>query len=117
MSTSLLWVWHKAMWQAFKYGPDLVRLIPQNRFFNIYLHKLVRDSEVDETRNGLTIALTEDYLELITPASGWADRYLMRRRRFEFVRGDRTESRRIILFKNIERLPIPVLLLVIGARP
>lgn len=105
------------MWKAFKYEPDLIRLIPQNRFFNIYLHKLVRDSDVVEARKGLSIALTEDYLELITPASGWEDRYLKRRRRFEFVRGDSTDMRRIILFKNIERLPIPVWLLVIGARP
>lgn len=109
------------MWSWLKREPDFIvgskdnpyllrwYLIPQNPFFNIYLHKFLRDDDDRACHNHPWRSLSfssGDYLELITPPSGWEDRYIIKRRSFRPVFREATHTHRIILFRDKERKSI-----------
>lgn len=113
---------NRSMWGWIKREPDFIvgveenpyllrwHVIPRNRFFNIYLHKFLRDDDDrahhDHPWPSMSLA-SDDYMEFITPPSGWNDRYIVRRRAFRPVFRKATHIHRILLFKDSNRKPIP----------
>lgn len=93
-------------------NPYLLRwyLIPQNRFFNIYLHKFLRDDDDRAVHNHPWPSVSfssADYMELIADNTDFMIQKLVVRRRFKPVFRKATHKHRIILFKGIDRKPIP----------
>lgn len=95
-----------------KDDPYLLRwhLIPRNRFFNVYLHKFLRDDDDRAVHDHPWWSLSfssADYLELVGEAQGYKVEKLVERQRFHPVFRKATHKHRIILFKDTERKPIP----------
>ncbi len=104
-----------------KQNPYLMRwyIIPRNRFFNIYLHKFLRDDDDralhDHPWNSLSFS-SANYMEIVGNPSNWNDRKLMNRRRLRPVWRPATYTHRVILYKNHERKPIPFYTLFITGK-
>ena len=94
----------------FEIGPQgqryLLRwwVIPRNRFFNIYLHQMLRDDDDralhDHPWFNLSIILGIGYKE-ITPAGSFI------RRRLQLIFRKATAAHRLELFRDAQGTPIP----------
>ncbi len=94
-------------------NPYLLRwhLIPRNRWFNIYLHKFLRDDEDRALHDHPWISLSfasAEYLEMIGQKDYNALRRIVRRRAFLPFFRRATHIHRIILFKDKNWRPIPI---------
>lgn len=92
--------------------PYLLRwyLIPQNRFFNIYLHKFLRDDDDRATHDHPWFSLSfasDEYLELIGMDDSHRAKEMLRRKAFRPVFRKATHRHRIILYKDSNKKPIP----------
>lgn len=94
-------------------NPYLLRwyLIPRNRFFNIYLHKFLRDDDDRALHCHPWVSLSissSRYLEIIDPAPGlWTGTIIKKRRPFLPVFRRASHTHRIVLYRDEMHESIP----------